>query len=61
MILAFSLPATCAGPLAGVMADRWDRRLMMAAMNALRAVSVISFLVLNPEWHVGWILASVYT
>ena len=61
VILAFSLPAVLFGPLAGVMADRWDRRLMMAAMNALRAVSVISFLVLNPEWHVGWILAGVYT
>lgn len=61
VILAFSLPAVLFGPLAGVMADRWDRRLMMAAMNALRAVSVISFLILNPEWHVGWILAGVYT
>ena len=61
VILAFSLPSVLFGPLAGVMADRWDRRLMMAAMNALRAVSVISFLVLNPEWHVGWILAGVYT
>lgn len=61
VILAFSLPAVLFGPLAGVMADRWDRRLMMASMNALRAVSVLSFLVLNPEWHVGWILAGVYT
>lgn len=61
VILAFSLPAVLFGPLAGVMADRWDRRLMMAAMNALRAVSVISFLILNPEWHVGWMLAGVYT
>jgi MFS family permease len=34
---------------------------MMAAMNALRAISVISFLIINPEWHVGWMLAGVYT
>ncbi|MCC6704006.1 MAG: MFS transporter [Thermomicrobiales bacterium] len=61
VILAFSLPAVLFGPLAGVMADRWDRRLMMASMNALRAISVISFLILNPQWHVGWILAGVYT
>jgi MFS family permease len=61
VILAFSLPAVLFGPLAGVMADRFDRRLMMAATNALRAVSVISFLIINPEWHVGWILAGVYT
>lgn len=61
VILAFSLPAVLFGPLAGVMADLWDRRLMMASMNALRAISVISFLILNPQWHVGWILAGVYT
>jgi MFS family permease len=60
VILAFSLPSVLFGPLAGVMADRWDRRLLMAAMNALRAVSVISFLIINPEWHVGWMLATVY-
>jgi MFS family permease len=60
VILAFSLPSVLFGPIAGVMADRWDRRLLMAAMNALRAVSVISFLIINPEWHVGWMLAAVY-
>jgi MFS family permease len=60
VILAFSLPSVLFGPIAGVMADRWDRRLLMAAMNGLRAVSVISFLIINPEWHVGWILATLY-
>ncbi len=60
VILSFSLPAVLFGPIAGVMADRWDRRRLMAAMNALRAVSVISFLIINPEWHVGWMLAAVY-
>jgi len=60
VILAFSLPSVLFGPIAGVMADRWDRRLLMAAMNALRAVSVISFLIINPDWHVGWMLATVY-
>jgi MFS family permease len=60
VILAFSLPSVLFGPLAGVLADRWDRKLLMALMNALRAVSVISFLVINPEWHVSTILAGIY-
>jgi len=60
VILAFSLPSVLFGPIAGVLADRWDRKLLMAAMNALRAVSVISFLIINPEWHVGSILAAIY-
>src|SRR4051812_21000218 len=60
VILAFSLPSVLFGPVAGVLADRWDRKLLMAAMNALRAVSVISFLIINPEWHVGTILAAIY-
>ena len=60
VILAFSLPSVLFGPIAGVLADRWDRKLLMAAMNALRAISVISFLVIDPAWHVGSILAAVY-
>jgi MFS family permease len=60
VILAFSLPSVLFGPLAGVLADRWDRKMLMASMNALRAVSVISFLVINPEWHVSTILAGIY-
>ncbi|HET8524861.1 MAG TPA: MFS transporter [Thermomicrobiales bacterium] len=60
VILAFSLPSVLFGPLAGVMADRMNRRLLMAATNALRAVAVLCFLVINPEWHVETILVATY-
>ncbi|MGH2557440.1 MAG: MFS transporter [Thermomicrobiales bacterium] len=60
VILAFSLPSVLFGPLAGVMADRINRRLLMAATNALRAVAVLCFLVIDPGWHVETILIAHY-
>jgi MFS family permease len=60
VILAFSLPSVLFGPLAGVMADRMNRRLLMAGVNALRAVAVVLFLVIRPGWHVQTILAAHY-
>ncbi len=60
VILAFSLPSVLFGPIAGVVADRMDRRTLMAAVNALRAVSVISFLLIREEWHVETILVAHY-
>lgn len=44
VILAFSLPAVLFGPLAGVVADRWNRRDIMAIVNILRALIVIGIL-----------------
>ena len=60
VILAFSLPSVLFGPLAGVMADRTNRRTLMAAVNGLRAVAVVLFLVIRPGWHVETILAAYY-
>jgi MFS family permease len=59
-ILAFSLPSVLFGPLAGVMADRMDRRTLMAATNALRAAAMVLFLVISPTWQVEAILVSTY-
>jgi MFS family permease len=59
-ILAFSLPAVFVGPLAGVMADRMDRRVLMAATNAVRAVAMALFLIIDPAWHVQTILIATY-
>ncbi len=59
-ILAFSLPSVLFGPLAGVMADRMDRRTLMAATNVLRAVAMVLFLVIQPNWQVEAILISTY-
>jgi len=60
VILAFSLPSVLFGPLAGVAADRMNRRRLMAAVNAMRAVAVVLFLVIQPGWHVQSILLAYY-
>jgi MFS family permease len=60
VILAFSLPAVLFGPLAGVIADRSNKRSLMALLNIARAVSVFMFFVIRPDWHVETILAAYY-
>lgn len=60
VILAFSLPAVLFGPIAGVLADRSNKRLLMAILNVARAGSVLLFLTIRPGWHVETILAAYY-
>ncbi|MCC6791714.1 MAG: MFS transporter [Thermomicrobiales bacterium] len=60
VIIAFSLPAILFGPLAGVLADRVNRRRMMAATNIVRSAAVLCFLLIRPGWHVETILVATY-
>lgn len=60
VILAFSLPGVIFGPFAGAVADRVDRKLLMAVVNLFRAGAVFLFLLIRPEWHVQTILAAYY-
>ncbi len=60
VILAFSLPAVLFGPLAGVIADRSNKRTLLALLNVARAISVFMFFVIRPDWHVETILAAYY-
>lgn len=60
VILAFSLPAVLFGPFAGVIADRVNKRTLMAVLNVARALAVLLFLVIRPGWHVETILAAYY-
>ena len=60
VILAFSLPAVLFGPLAGVIADRSNKRTLLALLNVARAGAVLLFLVIRPGWHVETILAAYY-
>jgi len=60
VILAFSLPAVLFGPLAGVIADRSNKRTLMALLNLARAGAVFLFLIIRPGWHVETILAAYY-
>lgn len=60
VILAFSLPAVLFGPVAGVIADRVNKRTLMAVLNVARALAVLLFLTIRPGWHVETILAAYY-
>jgi MFS family permease len=60
VILAFSLPAVLFGPVAGVVADRVNKRLLMAVLNVARAVAVLLFVFIEPEWHPQTILTAIY-
>jgi MFS family permease len=60
VILAFSLPAVLFGPITGVIADRVNKRTLMAVLNGGRAAAVLLFLLIRPGWHVETILAAYY-
>lgn len=60
VILAFSLPAVLFGPVAGVVADRVNKRTLMGVLNVARALAVLLFLAIRPGWHVETILAAYY-
>jgi len=50
ILIARTLPRFIVGPVAGVVADRVDRKLIMVVTDLLRAVIVLSFLVVDrPE------------
>jgi MFS family permease len=60
VILAFSLPSVVFGPIAGAVADRVSRRNVMVAVNVVRAILVVFFLLIQPTWPVALSLASFY-
>lgn len=60
VILAFSLPSVIFGPIAGAVADRVSRRNVMVAVNVVRALLVVFFLLPQPTWPVQVSLAAYY-
>jgi MFS family permease len=60
VILSFSLPAVLFGPIAGVIADKMNKKVVMGSTHLLRAVAVCCFIFINPKWHVGSILIAIY-
>lgn len=60
VILAFSLPAVLFGPIAGVVADRTNKRTLMALLNVARAAAVLLFIAIRPGWTVETILVAYY-
>lgn len=59
-LTAESVPAILLGPVAGVFADRWDRRRTMIATDLLRAAAVLSMLAVHGRGEV-WIVYAALT
>ena len=55
VMLARAIPAVLAGPLAGVMLDRLDRKRVMIASDLIRAVVALAF-ILTVKGHATWLL-----
>jgi MFS family permease len=55
VMLARAIPAVLAGPLAGVLLDRWDRRRIMIASDLARGAIALAF-VLTLTYERSWLL-----
>ncbi len=55
VMLSRAVPAIIAGPVAGVLLDRWDRKRIMIASDLLRAVVALAFM-LTIHQHGAWLL-----
>lgn len=53
-MLAYFVPRILLSPVAGVIADRYDRRLVMIASDLLGGLSTLSVLVLYAWFHLPW-------
>lgn len=63
VLLAAALPTFVIGPLAGVFADRWNKRLTMLRMDGLRALFIVSLLVLplfGERWPAPFQITLIY-
>jgi MFS family permease len=59
-LMAQTVPAVLLGPIAGVFADRWDRRHTMIATDVLRAATVLTMLAVHTRSAV-WIIYAALT
>lgn len=64
MILSFTLPGVLFAPISGVIIDRWPKKHVLVASNALRVVMVLGYLVLlrlAGGQSSGWVLLALYS
>jgi predicted MFS family arabinose efflux permease len=59
VILAAGLPAVVFASLAGVLADRYDKRRIMIGATALRALVLAGLLLVDPSWPAALLLAAL--
>src|SRR5512143_3177595 len=55
VLLSRAIPAVLAGPIAGVVLDRFDRKRIMIARDLIRAVVALGF-ILTIRHHQSWLL-----
>ncbi len=55
VMLSRAIPAALAGPVAGVVLDRWDRKRIMIASDLIRAVVALAF-ILTLRYREAWLL-----
>lgn len=55
VFLCKMLPLGLASPVAGLIADRFDRRRLMIACDLIRAVLVLGFLLVDEPSEIGWL------
>ncbi len=63
MILSFTLPGVIFAPISGIIIDRWSKRRVLVASNALRVLMVINYLLLIEIFSThynGWVLFALY-
>jgi MFS family permease len=63
MILSFTLPGVLFAPISGVVIDRWPKKHVLVASNAVRVVMVLGYLVLlrlAPDHSNAWVLLALY-
>lgn len=63
MILSFTLPGVIFAPISGIIIDRWSKRRVLVASNALRVLMVINYLLLiqiSTTHYNGWVLFALY-
>lgn len=63
IILSFTLPGVLFAPVSGVIIDRWPKKYVLVASNALRVLIVLGYLVLlrlAPNHSTGWTLLALY-
>ena len=60
IVLAFIVPAVLLGPIAGVFVDHAEKRFVLTSANFLRAVVVIGYALIKPDWPTGTILLFMY-
>ncbi len=60
LVLSFATPPILFSAVAGVLVDRSNKRNIMAAVNAARALCIAGYLLLNPSWPLLTTLLCIY-